>query len=101
RPPPPRSPPFPYAPLVRADMADGFAARQRFLVKAAPLIATPVRHANLQRVWLQLMDLRERYGVPKASMLVCALLSASAARPAMRSEEHTSELQSREKLVCR
>jgi hypothetical protein len=65
------------------DMADGFAARQRFLVKAAPLIATPVRHANLQRVWFQLMDLRERYGVPKASMLVCALLSASAARPAM------------------
>lgn len=64
------------------DMADGFAARQRFLVKAAPLIATPVRHANLQRVWLQLMDLSERYGVPKASMLVCALLSASAARPA-------------------
>lgn len=62
------------------DAAKSFAARQRFLVKAAPLIAAPVPQARLRQVWDQLLDLCDHYRVPRASLLVCALISASAAR---------------------
>jgi hypothetical protein len=65
------------------DQAQGFAARQRFLTKAAPLLATPVGRKRLPDLWQQLLELAERHGVARASMLVCALFSASAARPAM------------------
>lgn len=63
------------------DTAQGFATRQRFLVKAAPLIAAPIRHAQLEHVWQEVMALGKHYGVPKACLLMCALMSASAARP--------------------
>lgn len=65
------------------DQAQGFAARQRFLTKAAPLLATPVGRKRLPDLWQQLLELAERHGVARASMLVCALFSASAAHPAM------------------
>lgn len=65
------------------DQAQGFAARQRFLTKAAPLLATPVGRKRLPNLWQQLLELAERNGVARASMLVCALISASAAHPAM------------------
>lgn len=65
------------------DQAQGFTARQLFLTKAAPLLATPVGRKGLPALWQQLLELAEQYGVPRASMLVCALFSASAAHPAM------------------
>lgn len=65
------------------DQAKGFAARQCFLTKAAPLLATPVGRKRLPDLWQQLLELAERHGVARASMLVCALFSASAAHPAM------------------
>ena len=63
------------------DTATAFAARQRFLVKAAPLIAAPIRHVQLKEAWHKLMALSERYAVPKGSLLMCALISATAAHP--------------------
>lgn len=66
-----------------ADSAQGFTARQRFLIKAAPLLAAPVARKGLHDLWPQLLELAERYGVARTSMLVCALFSASAAHPTM------------------
>lgn len=60
--------------------ATSFAARQRFLVKAAPLIASPIPRVRLRQVWDELLDLSDHYGVARSSLLVCALISASAAR---------------------
>jgi hypothetical protein len=65
------------------EQAKGFAARQRFLTSAAPLLAAPVSRRALPALWQRLLELAERHGVPRASMLVCALFSASAALPAM------------------
>ncbi|WP_186043950.1 hypothetical protein [Burkholderia gladioli] len=65
------------------DQAQGFTARQRFLIKAAPLLATPIARKQLPDLWFQLLELADRHGVARASMLVCALVSASAAHPAM------------------
>lgn len=59
--------------------AASFAARQRLLVKAAPLIASPVSRARLRQVWDQLFELSDHYGVARGSLLVCALISATAA----------------------
>jgi hypothetical protein len=65
------------------DQMRGFTARQRFLTKAAPLLATPVARKRLPELWHQLLELADRHGISRASMLVCALISASAAHPAM------------------
>ena len=65
------------------DQAQGFTARQRFLTKAAPMLATPVARKRLPDLWHRLLELADRHCVARASMLVCALISASAAHPAM------------------
>src|SRR3712207_7023596 len=81
---PPRSTLFPYTTLFRSDPIDG---TQSFIT-GRPLFGTLIALAHLGRPVLGLIDqtiLRERWvGVTGG-----------------RSEEHTSELQSRQYLVCR
>lgn len=59
---------------------ESFLARQRFLVKAAPLIASPIPRIRLTQVWNELLDLSKHYGVSRGSLLMCALISSTAAR---------------------
>lgn len=54
--------------------------QQRYLVKAAPLIASPIPRSKIMDVCHNLLDLCDRYVVPKQSLLVFALISAAAAR---------------------
>src|SRR3712207_8670676 len=89
---PPRSTLFPYTTLFRSGLR---AVRSRCLTKYGAATGTRVR-LGTERVR------RPGYGRVRAST-PCALkplhLQAKRARP--RSEEHTSELQSRQYLVCR
>src|SRR5690606_40765500 len=83
---PPRSPLFPYTTLFRS--------------------ALQARRSDLQRT-LQLAAEQERRAVAELEGLQGELFELDAAaaqaglQDALRSEEHTSELQSRENLVCR
>src|SRR3712207_8551216 len=84
---PPRSTLFPYTTLFRST---------RVLPSLEPSAATspvliPVRSASVTPHWLSRSRLRVA-SAPRISI---------AARTARRSEEHTSELQSRQYLVCR
>src|SRR3712207_8264552 len=74
---PPRSTLFPYTTLFRSGCAGAASGR----LKAAPELAPPPR-LHRPRAWL-------RRAPPPPRL------------PALRSEEHTSELQSRQYLVCR
>src|SRR3712207_8646186 len=86
---PPRSTLFPYTTLFRSDPArpTGTSAPVRRHALAARL-----RQATEP---LALIDLAAGFAVP------AALLAGMAPATARRSEEHTSELQSRQYLVCR
>src|SRR3712207_7709110 len=78
---PPRSTPFPYPPPFRSPV---FEPRRE-------LPAAPVR-----------VEVADRSAVVVAGDVDReALLQRAEAAPAQRSEEHTSELQSRQYLVCR
>jgi len=59
--------------------ANSFAARQRLLIKAAPLVASPIPLTRLRHVWDELLNLSDHYGVARSSLLVCALISSTAA----------------------
>src|SRR2546427_8634180 len=75
---PPRSPLFPNTPLFRSDAVDGL--RERHARKPEPFCV----------VLLELDPWVERAGVHPPHK-----------GPSLRSEEHTSELQSQSNLVCR
>src|SRR5690606_41395822 len=81
----PRSPRFPYTTLFRSQVA-GHSARDLFIRRLRVLLEQRSRAHELAR--LAVAALRHIEHLP------CELQR-------MRSEEHTSELQSRENLVCR
>src|SRR3712207_7307929 len=83
---PPRSTLFPYTTLFRSVLHGGTQHPDRF---AANLVAGP--HRVLELVCQLLLDVRGHMLAPsRPGRRVCG-----------RSEEHTSELQSRQYLVCR
>src|SRR5690606_42018500 len=53
-----------------------------------------IRHAR--ELWVNFFDTAQAYGFGKSEQIL-----GNALREELRSEEHTSELQSRENLVCR
>lgn len=65
--------------LIR-DTAESLARKQRFLVKAVPLIAGSTGRVARAGIWRDLCELAERHHVAKASMLMLTLLSATSAR---------------------
>src|SRR3712207_8188152 len=85
---PPRSTLFPYATLFRSPLAS-------LLLAAAPLSA-PLRAQQPRQLTAQDYARAERFLGANTAPLV----TGTGVRPA-RSEEHTSELQSRQYLVCR
>src|SRR5690606_41300757 len=93
---PPRPPPFPYTTLFRSRGVDDDRARAapaaRLLRVVAPdgvVRGVGARHHTAVRP----VPCTRRAGVP--------VLGLARTVPGVRSEEHTSELQSRENLVCR
>src|SRR5690606_39495664 len=97
-PPPPRSTPFPYTTLFRSvqvlaltEPVDDVALRPLF--EAAPV---GERAGQRGDPGPRLLLAGDRVGEDVAPVLV-----ASDVAVGLRSEEHTSELQSRENLVCR
>src|SRR5690606_40672615 len=94
RPPPPRPTLFPYTTLFRSPLTAVHApvpvGRRRSLGSAAP-VSPPVRAAVRHRRVLGAAPARTSR----------AHRAVGVARRRRRSEEHTSELQSRENLVCR
>src|SRR5699024_12366067 len=96
--PPPRPPLFPYTTLFRSVLPS------RWLRVRVPLAAphTSVRHALAQRhtvypravCQIARVEGRTQPGYPETRYTIVR-------RPYVRSEEHTSELQSRFDLVCR
>src|SRR2546421_7963016 len=83
---PPRSTLFPYTTLFRSTLAR--------VDSAAQVVGTPLA--------VPFLGLRDSLGVSEARIVVTHSLAPLAAlRRRVRSEEHTSELQSRSDLVCR
>src|SRR5690606_40653940 len=99
RPPPPSTTPFPYTTLFRSGVArlDEIAVVIPFQIRDTDVADQSVQHAE---------DVRVGIGVGQVEhLLEPEQRRQLGARPqdpiGMRSEEHTSELQSRENLVCR
>src|SRR2546421_9073325 len=90
---PPRSTLFPYTTLFRSQKLMALLRRKAFVAKA---IDHPVVNAD-QRVHLGLADRCEMRG----EIALADQLRAGSNQIQRRSEEHTSELQSRSDLVCR
>src|SRR3712207_7875953 len=84
---PPRSTLFPYTTLFRSRRLQRLADRRRHEPACAPRVAGRMQ-----------VQVRGVHAGPHPSL---RLLLALRVRPAPRSEEHTSELQSRQYLVCR
>src|SRR5690606_40437956 len=95
--PPPRSSLFPYTTLFRSELArrHRFAAASRLLEDAASSDLS--RGSLFAHAAFILRTARSALAAGRAS----EARSALARVPIRRSEEHTSELQSRENLVCR
>src|SRR5207247_4798701 len=93
--PPPRPPPSPYTTLFRSDRGPRRSAR----VRSSPGHLVRPRRPRGARAGFPGESSREQLRSGAASH--DHAISDSAARPARRSEEHTSELQSRVDLVCR
>src|SRR5690606_41662791 len=99
-PPPPRSPPLPYTTLFRS-----------LALELAATLPAPARsdlHASLEGIqplrtaWLALYaELARETGMYVAAGSFLLRQGNGRYRNRCRSEEHTSELQSRENLVCR
>src|SRR3712207_8663257 len=94
---PPKSPLFPYTPLFRSPTRAEELDAHRMIVYGE--YRPPVEHVN----WLA--DAGRRPGAPRRALLemnsLPGILSAVRSGLGLRSEEHTSELQSRQYLVCR
>src|SRR3712207_6935686 len=80
---PPRSPLFPYTPLFRSQTNATYGAPERPATSQSPVLA-----------WTSVC-------APASSSLHVQRSRCFADEPGLRSEEHTSELQSRQYLVCR
>lgn len=66
-----------------SDMAESFARKQKFLVKAAPLVTPTISNATRPDIWRKLFVLADRYSVQRRSILMLTLLSATAANQAV------------------
>src|SRR5207249_12072988 len=94
---PPASTLFPYTTLFRShDESAADRMRRSLLYRLMP---APFVMAGMFAIWR--LCRRERYDVVHVHWPVPLALWGWAARRARRSEEHTSELQSRFDLVCR
>src|SRR3712207_8037677 len=82
---PPRSTLFPYTTLFRSQDAIRARLRQKIIAATDSLF----------------MDIHKQQPAYKASVPGCLVSSFNASPITSRSEEHTSELQSRQYLVCR
>src|SRR5690606_41791213 len=87
---PTRSPPFPYTTLFRSARTDPGAHPSPFRIRSRPMAHPSSAGARF----------RAALTAEKPLQIVGAV-NAYTAMLARRSEEHTSELQSRENLVCR
>src|SRR5690606_41061341 len=90
-PPPPPSTPFPYTTLFRSRLAN-----EKTTFSAAFAMADDVLYQGVKGV----TDLMVRPGIINLDFADVRSVMDEMGK-AMRSEEHTSELQSRENLVCR
>src|SRR3712207_7824590 len=90
---PPRSTLFPSTPLSRSRDLNEINAR-RAVELGAPLVIDSDAH------WIETLD-NMLYGVATARRAWVTAANVANTRPWARSEEHTSELQSRQYLVCR
>ena len=64
--------------LIR-DAAESFALKQKFLLKAAPLLASSIGRAKRLELFSQLFELALECGISTASMLMVTVLSAASA----------------------
>src|SRR5690606_40413086 len=97
-PPPPRSPPFPYTTLFRSKISDNSQNLKRFLYGQRGESFTNRRSVfDPHEYILDALPKIKLYGKEMKSYEKEGDLE----RVVYRSEEHTSELQSRENLVCR
>src|SRR5207302_11497577 len=90
--PPPPSPLFPYTTLFRSVCTHYYANGKRYPDELRSRVDAAL--AEIGRIT------GKRFGDPDNPLLVSVRSGARASMPG-RSEEHTSELQSRENLVCR
>src|SRR5207248_11757533 len=96
-PPPPAPPPFPYTTLFRSvpSVPEAPAHRRRWPIHAVPGVPVrPTRKSERQQEGHRLVARPQIAQVPTPGIL-------ARPGPAVRSEEHTSELQSPYDLVCR
>src|SRR5205085_8587211 len=97
---PPCSPLFPYTTLFRSDVACGLHVLLAEAIEVAPREAEPQPDALEQR--LGEPRVLRHLGESAAALAACEQVLEEAVRePTLRSEEHTSELQSQSNLVCR
>src|SRR3712207_9312443 len=97
---PPRSTLFPYTTLFRSEVGIGRPAATRDAVDAPPPRQGAVEQVDVLSLVPWRSGRRARLGVPRPGPVSLPRRHApSAGWP--RSEEHTSELQSRQYLVCR
>src|SRR5690606_39578979 len=96
---PPRSTPFPYTTLFRSERQRGQARRGGGELRLLRRLPALFPHVAVQRVRdppVRLLQRRRHPGSRRPRRHTPAPRI-----PPLRSEEHTSELQSRENLVCR
>src|SRR3712207_7036217 len=97
---PPRSTLFPYTTLFRS--ADGIVMRIMDGLMSIPPILLAIAMMALTRASVQNVIIAITIAeVPRVSRLVRGVVLSLREQPYVRSEEHTSELQSRQYLVCR
>src|SRR5205085_10613351 len=93
---PPRPPPFPYTTLFRSERAQAAVKRAE---------AEPIPNVTVYAGFIRQFENRSYDGAAGLSMPVPVWNrnqgNVRAARAELRSEEHTSELQSQSNLVCR
>src|SRR5690606_41584223 len=98
---PPPFPRFPYTTLFRSD-PDRLAVLHGDAADRRELLVTPAAGADVARVDPVLVQGPRHRGVAgQEQVAVVVEVADERGRAAGRSEEHTSELQSRENLVCR
>src|SRR2546422_9044700 len=97
---PPRSTLFPYTTLFRSPLPP--AQWERYADMASPTTRSLVAIFNSRAEFIDaLREALDREGLPTATALLAEIQDGTLDLVAFRSEEHTSELQSRLHLVCR
>src|SRR3712207_7663345 len=95
---PPRSTLFPYTTLFRSPARAGTLAGPARVRSGPPNAAVPAR-GNVETMTIKILTTGA--GVLLLGLASAPLTAGRAAEEEKRSEEHTSELQSRQYLVCR